>query len=68
MPQTPRPPRHFGNIQISFIIALWLFLTILILIYAELTLYTLFVIAASGIIVFVPIYKARRREKRTPRK
>lgn len=49
-------------IQMGFIALLWIFLVAFILIYsAEITLMTIISIVISGIIVFIPIYKALRK-------
>ncbi len=47
------------SVIIRFVILglLWLGLVLYILTHAEVTLYTLFVIVASAIIIFVPMYK-----------
>ncbi|MDE6543793.1 MAG: hypothetical protein K2J97_01045 [Muribaculaceae bacterium] len=50
-------------IRFCFIAALWIAIcTLLIMSSERITLYTLFVIAASGIVVFVPLYKKYRRD------
>lgn len=49
-------------IQMGFIALLWIFLVAFILIYSpEITLMTIISIVISGIIVFIPIYKALRK-------
>lgn len=63
-----KQPRHFSNLQIGFLFALWIFLIVTILLYAEITPYTIFLVVASGIIIFVPIYKAHRRERKNLKK
>lgn len=46
------------KIRLAFIVLLWLALCwILISASERITLYTVFVIAASGVVVFVPLYK-----------
>ncbi len=49
--------RKLSRTQIAFIIILWIVLVIYILLYAELTFFTLLSIVMSGAIVFIPIYK-----------
>lgn len=44
-------------IRFAFLLLLWLLLCYLLLSQRSLTLWTLFVIIASGIIIFVPLYK-----------
>lgn len=49
-------------IRLCFIAALWIAISTLLITSAEkITLYTIFVIIASGIVVFVPLYKKYRR-------
>lgn len=49
-------------IRLCFIAALWIAISTLLITSAEkITLYTIFVIVASGIVVFVPLYKKYRR-------
>ena len=49
-------------IRLFFIAALWIAISTLLITSAEkITLYTIFVIIASGIVVFVPLYKKYRR-------
>ena len=47
------------SVIIRFVILglLWLGLVLYILTHAQITLYTIFVVAASAIIIFVPMYK-----------
>lgn len=44
-------------IRFAFLLSLWLLLCYLLISQRALTLWTLFVIIASGIIIFVPLYK-----------
>lgn len=54
--------RKITNTQAVCIILLWGILCYLLLAYSEtINTYTIFVIVASGIIVFVPLYKNRKR-------
>lgn len=50
-------------IRLFCVTALWLMLVVLILKTAQLDIFTLFVLVASGIIVFVPLYKKYFRDK-----
>ena len=44
--------------RFACIVLLWVLLVVYILMYSvEITLYTIFVITTSGIVVFVPLYK-----------
>ncbi len=44
--------------RFACIVLLWVLLVVYILMYSvEITLYTIFVIVTSGIVVFVPLYK-----------
>lgn len=57
--------RHMkGAILVRFIcvLSLWLLLCYLLLSQRTFTLWTLFVIIASGIIIFVPLYKKHIRD------
>ncbi|MDE5972723.1 MAG: hypothetical protein K2G94_08275 [Muribaculaceae bacterium] len=49
-------------VRFAIIGALWLWLCGMVLVSRPLTLWTLFVIAASGIVVFVPLYKKYVRD------
>ncbi len=53
------------SVLLRFIILglLWLGLVIYIMLHARMTLYLAFVIVASGIIVFVPMYKKYIKKK-----
>lgn len=56
--------RKITNSQVVCITLLWGFLCYMMLISSEkITLDTIFVMVASAIIVFVPIYKQRRRKE-----
>ncbi len=46
-----------AKIRFGFIAALWLLLVWLVVMSQPFTLYTLFIIAVSGIVVWVPLYK-----------
>ncbi|MDR1779744.1 MAG: hypothetical protein LBR50_03310 [Tannerella sp.] len=53
--------RKITTTQAVCIISLWVLLCYLMLAYSRpLNLYTVFILVASGIIVFVPLYKNRR--------
>ncbi|MBB6275300.1 hypothetical protein [Porphyromonas circumdentaria] len=57
-----RPPRK--KLSTSQIVALsfcWAILVVLVLLYAKIDFFSIFSIIASGILVFVPIYKQRRK-------
>ncbi|MDD2326827.1 MAG: hypothetical protein PHZ13_00720 [bacterium] len=49
--------RKLSQIQIAFIIILWLVLVTYILLYGEINAMTIVSILMSGAIVFIPIYK-----------
>lgn len=50
-------------IRLCFIAALWVAISVLLIVSSvKITLYTIFVIVASGIVVFVPLYKKYRRD------
>lgn len=50
-------------IRLCFIAALWIAICALLVVTSErITLYTIFVIVASGIVVFAPLYKKYRRD------
>ncbi len=50
-------------IRLCFIAALWIAISVLLIVSSvKITLYTIFVIVASGIVVFVPLYKKYRRD------
>ncbi|MDR1879350.1 MAG: hypothetical protein LBQ78_00245 [Tannerellaceae bacterium] len=54
--------KKLTNSQIVCILLLWGFLSYLLLAYSEtIDFRVVFILAASAIIVFVPIYKQRRR-------
>jgi hypothetical protein len=54
--------RKITNTQAVCIILLWGLLCYMLLAYSRtIDLYTVFIIAASGMIVFVPLYKSRKR-------
>lgn len=51
-------------IRLGFIVALWLVLCVLLLTRASrIDFYVIFTIVASGIIIFVPLYKKYKRTK-----
>jgi L-asparagine transporter-like permease len=55
--------RKISTSQAVCIITLWFVLCYLLLTYSEtISAYTAFVIVASGIIVFIPLYKNRKRK------
>ncbi|MDF9828876.1 hypothetical protein M2133_000199 [Parabacteroides sp. PF5-6] len=54
--------RKISNSQAVCIILLWGTLCYMLLAYSEITFYTLFVLVASAVIVFVPLYKNRRNQ------
>lgn len=55
--------RKITNSQAVCLILLWGVLCYMLLAYSqEITFYTIFVLVASAIIVFVPLYKNRNRE------
>jgi hypothetical protein len=55
--------RKITNSQAVCIIMLWGILCYLLLAYSKtIDLYTVFVMTASAVIVFVPIYKSRRKK------
>lgn len=53
--------KRLSQTQIASILILWIVLVVYILLYAHLTLFTLFSILMSGVIVFIPIYKSLRK-------
>ena len=56
--------RKMSDTQIVCIILLWVLLCYLLLRYSvRIDTYVIFVIIVSGVLVFVPIYKSRRRPK-----
>ena len=56
-------------VRLCFIAALWIAIcTLLIISVQRITLYTIFIIVASGIVVFVPLYKKYRRDGSTDKK
>lgn len=46
-----------AKIRFGFIAALWLFLCYCVVVSQPFTLWTVFVIVASGVVVWVPLYK-----------
>ncbi|MCX4283695.1 hypothetical protein [Duncaniella dubosii] len=52
------------RIRLTFIVALWLVLCWLVVTTRPFTAWVAFVIVASGIIVFVPLYKKYRKNKK----
>lgn len=55
--------RHFSTFNIICLALLWVVLCMFVLTAGEVNFMSIFAIVASGIIVFVPIYKSRKREK-----
>ncbi len=55
--------RRFSTFNIICLTLLWLILCGLIVTKSTINFMTIFTIIASGIIVFVPIYKSKKREK-----
>lgn len=49
--------KKLSQTQIASIIILWIVLVVYIILYAELTAFTIVSIIMSGAIVFIPIYK-----------
>ncbi|MGB4577031.1 MAG: hypothetical protein WBI06_09035 [Paludibacter sp.] len=49
--------KKLSQTQIAFIIILWIVLVAYILLYAEITAFTMISILMSGAIVFIPVYK-----------
>ncbi|MDR0758268.1 MAG: hypothetical protein LBF85_10550 [Tannerella sp.] len=55
--------RRITNTQAACIILLWCLLCYMLLAYSRtVDFYTVFVIVASGVTVFVPLYKNRKRK------
>ncbi len=55
--------RKFTTFNIICLVTLWVILCGCVLAYSPINLMTIFTIIASGIIVFVPVYKSKKREK-----
>jgi hypothetical protein len=55
--------RKFSTFNIICFVLLWVFLCYLVLTMGKINFMSIFAIIASGIIVFVPIYKSKKREK-----
>ena len=55
--------RKFSTLNIICFVLLWVFLCYLVLTMGKINFMSIFAIIASGIIVFVPIYKSKKREK-----
>lgn len=51
-------------IRLTFIIALWLVLCWLVVAYQPFTPIVAFTVVASGIVIFVPLYKKYRKTKK----
>ncbi|WP_286854009.1 MULTISPECIES: hypothetical protein [unclassified Proteiniphilum] len=49
--------KKLSQTQIAFIIILWIGLVTYILLYAEITAFTVISILMSGVVVFIPVYK-----------
>ena len=59
------PRRKISNTQVVCILLLWFLLVYMLLRYSPtVDLMTVFTVIASGIIVFVPLYKNRRHKDR----
>ena len=54
-------------IRFAILFVLWAMLAGYILLHAKITLYTIFVIVASAIIIFVPMYKKYVKNDQRPR-
>lgn len=55
--------RKFSTFNIICLTLLWVILCIFVITGSGINFMTIFAIVASGIIVFVPIYKSKKREK-----
>lgn len=55
--------RHFSTFNIICLALLWVVLSIFVITCSEVNFMSVFAIVASGIIVFAPIYKSKKREK-----
>mgnify|MGYP000847427756 FL=1 len=53
--------KKLSQSQIASIIILWIVLVVYILLYAELTAFTIASIIMSGAIVFIPVYKSLKK-------
>ena len=53
--------KKLSQIQIGFIILLWVFIVAYIIINAQITPITIISIIMSGVIVFIPIYKSLKK-------
>ena len=53
--------KKLSQIQIAFIIILWIVLVVYIFLYAEVTVFTIISIILSGAIVFIPVYKSLKK-------
>lgn len=53
--------RKLSQTQIASIIILWIVLVVYILLYADITTFTIITILMSGAIVFIPIYKSLKK-------
>lgn len=53
--------RKLSQTQIASIIILWIVLVVYILLYADITPFTIITILMSGGIVFIPIYKSLKK-------
>lgn len=56
--------RRFSTFNIVCLVLLWIALCGFVIAKAELNFTTIFSIIASGIIVFVPVYKSKKKRKR----
>ncbi|KGN97994.1 hypothetical protein HQ36_03455 [Porphyromonas gingivicanis] len=55
------PRKKLSTSQIVALTFCWVILVLMVLFYAQLNFFTIFSIIVSGILVFVPIYKQRRK-------
>lgn len=60
--------RRFSTFNIVCLVLLWIALCGFVFAKAELNFTTIFSIIASGIIVFVPVYKSKKKERETNKK
>lgn len=59
----PMARRKFTTFNIICLVSLWVILSGCVLAYSPINFMTIFTIIASGIIVFVPVYKSKKKEK-----
>ena len=53
--------KKLSQTQIAFIIMLWIVLVVYIILYAQITPFTIMSIIMSGAIVFIPVYKSLKK-------